>query len=120
MVFWGRNEGEAMAGHFVGFDYGGEVEMKVGEETPLLKLFELRMRLSFTEAALIEFYADGEEGLYITILLLGLGPYFFTTNARFFSYFHVNLDKSSNLFSLLKWNNSHAICMSKANARHMT
>lgn len=40
--------------------------MKVGQETPLMKLFELRIRRrSFTEAALIELYADGEEGLYI-------------------------------------------------------
>ena len=52
MVFWGRSEEGEMVGHCVGFDYGGEVEMKVGEETPLMKLFELR---SFTEAALIEF-----------------------------------------------------------------
>lgn len=77
MVFWGRSEGGEMAGHCVGFDYGGEVEMKVGEETPLMKLFELRMRRSFTEAALIEFYADGEEGSLYNNIVTGLGPILF-------------------------------------------
>lgn len=63
--------------------------MKVGQETPLMKLFELRIRRrSFTEAALIELYADGEEGLYIYNNIVT--ELCFTTNARFsVTYFHV-------------------------------
>lgn len=40
MVLWRQSEGEAMVvDHCIGFDSGEEVEMKVGEETPLLGSF---------------------------------------------------------------------------------
>lgn len=54
-------EGEAMVGHCFGFE-SGEIEMKVGEEPPLLKLDDLKRRLRMRRSSTVVSFSGNYDG----------------------------------------------------------
>ena len=54
-------EGEAMVGHCFGFE-SGEIEMKVGEETSLLKLDDLKSRLRMRRGSTVVSLSGNYDG----------------------------------------------------------